>query len=55
MDISGWTIERLEAYTATQHGQELERIRVVAQAHAYRSEEPKHVRVRWAVSVLPPS
>jgi hypothetical protein len=48
MNISAWTIERLEAHAATQHGQELERIRVVAQAHAYRSQEPKHVRLRWA-------
>jgi len=48
MNISAWTIERLEAYAATQHGQELERIREVAQAHAHRSREPKHVRLRWA-------
>jgi len=48
MNISTWTIERLEAYAATQHGQELERIRVVAQSHAYRSEDQKHVRLRWA-------
>ena len=48
MNISAWPIERLEAYAATQHGQELERIREVAQAHAHRSKEPKHVRLRWA-------
>jgi hypothetical protein len=47
-DISTWTIERLEAYAATQHGQELERIREVAQGHAYQSDEPKLVRLRWA-------
>lgn len=47
-NISAWTIERLEAHAATQHGQELERIREVAQAHAHRSQEPKNVRLRWA-------
>lgn len=48
MNISAWIVERLEAYAAAQHGQELERIRVVAQGHAYRSQEPRHVRLRWA-------
>jgi hypothetical protein len=48
MDISAWTVERLEAYAAAQHGQELERVRVVAQARAYRSQEPRHARLRWA-------
>jgi hypothetical protein len=49
MNISTWTIERLEAYAATQQrGQEPERIREVGQAHAHRSKEPKHVRLRWA-------
>jgi hypothetical protein len=48
LNISAWPIERLEAYAATQHGQELERIREVAQAHAYRSNEPKPVRLQWA-------
>lgn len=40
-DISAWTIEQLEAYTATQHGQELELIRVVAQSHAYTPATPR--------------
>jgi hypothetical protein len=48
MNISAWRIERLEAYAANQRGQELERIREVAQAHAYRSNESKPVRLRWA-------
>jgi hypothetical protein len=48
VNISDWTVERLEAYAAAQHSQELERIRVVAQANAYRSREPRHVRLRWA-------
>lgn len=48
MNLSAWTVECLEAHAAAQHGQELERIRVVAQGHAYRSQEPRHVRLRWA-------
>ncbi|WP_405812743.1 hypothetical protein OG241_00525 [Streptomyces sp. NBC_01390] len=47
-DISTWTVDRLEAFTATQQSHELERIRVVAQSHAYRSDEARHVRLRWA-------
>jgi hypothetical protein len=49
MNLSTWTIERLEAHAATQQrGQELERIREIAKAHAHRSKEPKRVRLRWA-------
>ena len=48
MDIGAWPVERLEASAATQHGRELEAIRVVAQMHAYGSDEPKHARLRWA-------
>jgi hypothetical protein len=47
-DLSTWTIDRLEALATAQQGQELERIRVVAQSHAYRSGEPQSVRLRWA-------
>ncbi|MEY2249225.1 hypothetical protein AB8A21_40980 [Streptomyces sp. BF23-18] len=47
-DLSTWTVDRLEAFTPTQQGHELERIRVVAQSHAYRSDEARHVRLRWA-------
>ncbi|MEE1838771.1 hypothetical protein ACIODX_37805 [Streptomyces sp. NPDC088190] len=47
-DLSTWAVDRLEAFTITQQGHELERIRVVAQSHAYRSDEPRHVRLRWA-------
>ena len=47
-DLSAWTVDRLEAFMTTQQGHELERIRVVAQSHAYRSDEPQRVRLRWA-------
>ncbi|SEL25913.1 hypothetical protein [Streptacidiphilus jiangxiensis] len=47
-NLSTWTLDRLEAFTITQQGHELERIRVVAQSQAYRSDEPRHVRLRWA-------
>lgn len=47
-DLSTWTIDHLEAFATAQQGQELERIRVVAQSHAYRSDEPPGVRLRWA-------
>ncbi|WP_225850787.1 hypothetical protein [Streptomyces sp. HPF1205] len=47
-DLSAWTVDRLEAFTSTQRGHELEHIRVVAQSHSYRSDEPRHVRLRWA-------
>ncbi|MER5863733.1 hypothetical protein [Kitasatospora sp. NPDC002040] len=46
--IDTWTVEDLEALAATQCGRVLEQIREFAQFHAYRSEEPKHVRLRWA-------
>ncbi|WP_405825321.1 hypothetical protein OG705_32995 [Streptomyces sp. NBC_00838] len=51
-DLSTWTVDRLEAFTTTQQGQELERIRVVAQSHAYRSDEPRQARLRWAELAL---
>lgn len=47
-DLSTWTLDRLEAFTITQQGHELERVREVAQSLAYRSDEPRHVRLRWA-------
>lgn len=47
-DLGAWTVERLEALASTQQGQELERVGVVAQSNAYRSDEPRHVRLRWA-------
>lgn len=47
-DLSTWTVGRLEALTATRQGHELERIRVVAQAHLHRSGEPRPARLRWA-------
>lgn len=47
-DLSTWTVERLEAFTMAQQGHVLEQVRVVAQSHAYRSDEPRHVRLRWA-------
>ena len=47
-NLGSWTIERLEAFAAAQHGEELELVRWIAQSHAYRSDEPRHVRLRWA-------
>lgn len=47
-DLSTRPLEDLEAYAATQHGHELEQIRVVAQANAYRPDQPRQVRLRWA-------
>jgi hypothetical protein len=47
-DLSTWTIEDLEAHAGAQRGQEMERVRVVAQTHAYRPGEPPQVRLRWA-------
>ncbi|MGW4392557.1 hypothetical protein [Streptomyces sp. NPDC004685] len=47
-DLSTWTIDHLEAFATASQGQELERIRVVAQRHAYGSDEPRSVRLRWA-------
>lgn len=46
--LDSWTIERLEAFAATAHGEELEQIRVIAQSHVYQSDGPRHVRLRWA-------
>jgi hypothetical protein len=51
-DLSTWTIERLEAFAPAQDGQELERVRVVAQSRAYWSDEPGPVRRRWATLSL---
>lgn len=49
LDLSSWSIENLEAHLASlQSGQELKRIRTVAQSHVYRSAETRDVRVRWA-------
>lgn len=51
-DLSAWSIECLEASAAGQQGQHLEQIRVVAQSHAYRSDEDRQVRLRWAKLAL---
>ncbi|MFI2206731.1 hypothetical protein ACH47Z_39630 [Streptomyces sp. NPDC020192] len=49
LDLSSWSIERLETHMAgLQRGQELERIRTVAQSHVYRSAESRDARLRWA-------
>lgn len=47
-DLSTWTFERLEAFSAVQSGQGLEAVRVIAQSNAYRSDRPRHTRLRWA-------
>ncbi|GAB3834678.1 hypothetical protein ACFPIJ_10770 [Dactylosporangium cerinum] len=47
-DLDGWTIERLEAFAATTHGEVLNQVREIAQVHAYYDDEPRHVRLRWA-------
>jgi hypothetical protein len=49
LDVSSWSIESLESHLAgLQHGQELERIRIVAQSHVYGSAESRDARLRWA-------
>jgi hypothetical protein len=48
-NLDSWAIERLEAFAATQRGEELEQVRVIAESHAvHRSDEPTHLRRRWA-------
>jgi hypothetical protein len=47
-DLDTWRFDRLEALAAAQNGEELEQVRVIAQSHAYRSDEPRLVRLRWA-------
>lgn len=49
LNVSSWSIESLETHMAgLQRGQELERIRTVAQSHVYRSAESRDARLRWA-------
>jgi hypothetical protein len=47
-DFSTWAIERLRAFATNAQGQHLEAVRVVAQAHAHRSAEPREARQQWA-------
>ncbi|MFF3427789.1 hypothetical protein [Streptomyces sp. NPDC002602] len=47
-DLSTWTIERLQMFAEDAQGQELEAVRVVAQSHAYRADEPHEARKQWA-------
>ncbi len=47
-DPSTWTIERLQLFAEDAQGQELEAVRVVAQSHAYRADEPHEARQQWA-------
>ncbi|MGW5349749.1 hypothetical protein ACWERV_04405 [Streptomyces sp. NPDC004031] len=47
-ELSAWTVDRLEALTATRQGRGLELIRTVAQSHAYQSDESRSARLRWA-------
>jgi hypothetical protein len=47
-DLSTWTIERLEAFATDAEGHQLEAVRVVAQGHAYRSDESRSARQQWA-------
>ncbi|RAG83780.1 hypothetical protein DN069_20260 [Streptacidiphilus pinicola] len=49
LNLSSWSVEDVEAHMAgLSRGQELERVRVVAQTRVYRSTEPREVRLRWA-------
>ena len=47
-DLSTWPIERLQAFTMDAHGRQLEAVRVVAQNHAYYSDQPREARRQWA-------
>ena len=47
--MSTWSIERLQAFTTDAHDRrQLEAARVVAQHHAYYSDQPREVRRQWA-------
>ncbi|WUH92180.1 hypothetical protein OG900_20070 [Streptomyces sp. NBC_00433] len=50
--MSTWTIDQYEARTAAMRGRALEGVRFAAQSHAYDSDEPRHVRLRWAAVSL---
>ncbi|MFF7976613.1 hypothetical protein [Streptomyces sp. NPDC007905] len=53
-DLSTWPIERLQAFTADAHDcSQLESVRVVAQQHAYDSNQPRDARRHWAELSLP--
>ncbi|MGP3637253.1 hypothetical protein ACTU45_28575 [Streptomyces sp. 24-1644] len=47
-DLSTWTIDRLQSFAEDAQGQQLEAVRVVAQGHAYRADEPREARQQWA-------
>lgn len=47
-DLSTWTFERLQAFASDTQGRQLEVVRVVAQGHAYRADEPREARQQWA-------
>ncbi|MGW4489873.1 hypothetical protein ACWEOE_39345 [Amycolatopsis sp. NPDC004368] len=47
--MSAWPIERLRTFTANTHDWwQLESVRLLAQQHAYDSDQPREVRRHWA-------
>ena len=51
-ELSRWSVEELEVYVAAHRGAVLETVREVAQSQAYRSDLPRHHRLRWAALAL---
>ncbi|GHH25361.1 hypothetical protein [Streptomyces lanatus] len=47
-DLSTWTIECLHQFAQDARGRQLEVVRVVAQGHAHRADEPSEARRQWA-------
>ncbi|MFK0173768.1 hypothetical protein ACIQU5_33810 [Streptomyces sp. NPDC090306] len=47
-DLSTLTLDDLQAFILSAHGQQLETARVAAQEHAYYSKHPQEVRRQWA-------
>lgn len=47
-DLSTWPIERLQAFAMDARSWQLEAVRVVAQQHAYYSDQPQEARRQWA-------
>ncbi|WSA79989.1 hypothetical protein OG930_32810 [Streptomyces sp. NBC_01799] len=47
-DLSTWAIERLQSFAMDARGRQLEAVRIVAQGHAYHSDQPQEARRQWA-------
>lgn len=56
-DLSTWAIERLQSFAMDARGRQLEAVRIVAQGHAYHSDQPQeaHAAVGQAVAAGEPA